>query len=90
MNELDIKLGEICAIKATSRQVLIDAINIRIRSGWIEAHPGAPYLRVSLSGEQLGCPGGSADYKTEADIPSDSVPCPCGNIKHWLIRYERD
>jgi hypothetical protein len=86
--DADVQLGEICAIRATNRQVLVDEINARIESGWIRAHPEASYLFVSLSCPDLGCPGCSAEYKTEADVPEHSVPCPCGNPNHWLIKYE--
>ena len=81
-------LGEICAIRATNRNVLIDTINeyILFHRGILRSET---YLRVSLSGDELGCPGCSVEYKTEADVPEHSVPCPCGNPKHWLIRYER-
>ncbi|MCJ7743301.1 MAG: hypothetical protein MUO99_01905 [Dehalococcoidales bacterium] len=82
------ELGEICAITATNRQILIDGINSRVELGFFANNPDASYLHVALMGEGLGCPGCSAEYKTEADVPSLSVPCPCGNPKHWLIKYE--
>jgi len=84
------ELGKICVIIATNRRVLIDHINALINSDFFKGQDGASYLHVALSGEQLGCSGGSADYKTEADIPEHSVPCPCGNPKHWLIKYDRE
>ena len=90
MKNIDMELGEICCVKATNRQVLIDAINARINSGWINAHPGAPYLNLSLGGEQLGHPEYSIDYPTEADVPAHSVPCICGNPDHWMIKYEEE
>ena len=86
----DVVLGEICAIKATNRQVLIDTINLYINSSFFVGQEGKPYLRVALSGEQLGCEGCSADYATEADVPYHSVPCTCGNPNHWLIKYEEE
>ena len=82
------EIGILCAIKATNRQTLIDYINAFIGSDFFVKNPNADYLHVELSGEQLGCDGGSATYKSEADIPYQSVPCPCGNPKHWLIKYE--
>ena len=45
-------------------------------------------LHVELYGKGIGCCGGSADYKAKEDIPYHSVPCPCGNPDHWLIKYE--
>jgi len=75
------EVGDIAAVQATNRQALIDAHD------WHEEE-GQPVLRVALYGEQLGCCGGSVDYATVDDIPYQSVPCPCGNPKHWLIKYE--
>ena len=88
--ELSVELGEICAIKATDRRILIDTINAYIGSDFFVAHPDASYLHLELSGERLGCVGCSVDYKTEADVPEHSVPCTCGNPKHWLIKYEKE
>jgi len=81
------EIGEICAIKAPNKKVLIDTINAYLDSPiFATKHPNAVYLHVALSG--VGCAGSSADYKTEADVPDCSVPCTCGNPKHWLIKYE--
>jgi len=82
------EIGEICVIKATNKKVLIDAINAFVDSSFFIKHSDAVYLHVDLFGEQLGCSGCSADYKTEADVPDCSVPCTCGNPRHWLIKYE--
>ncbi len=82
--------GEICAIKGTNRKVLIENINSFVNSDWFKGQDGASYLHVELSGEQLGCLGCSAEYKTEADVPEHSVPCTCGNPKHWLIKYDEE
>ena len=85
------ELEEICAIKATNRKVLIDTINAYITdTGFFTKHPDAIYLRVALTGGKIGCAGCSADYKTEFDVPEHSVPCSCGNPKHWLIKYEEN
>jgi len=84
----DVKPGNIYAIKARNRQALIDYINGFVDSSFFDGTNDKSYLRVELSGEQLGCEGCSADYATEADVPSHSVPCACGNPKHWLIKYE--
>ena len=32
--------------------------------------------------------GGHATYNARADIPLVDVPCPCGDPRHWLIKYE--
>ena len=85
------ELSEICAIKATNRKALIDYTNAYIESDFFTKHPDASYLHVELQDAQSEtnkC--GSADYKTEADVPDHSVPCPCGNSKHWLIKYDEE
>ena len=78
----------IASLKATNRQVLVDAVNYAVRECNIPED--GVYLRVELSGGGLGCNGGSVDYKTEDDIPYHSVPCPCDNPKHWLIKYDEE
>ncbi len=85
-----IKLEMVCAIKATNREVLIDQINKFVDSSSFMGVGDKTYLHVELSGEQLGCEGCSADYATEADMPYHSIPCVCGNPKHWLIKYEEN
>lgn len=32
--------------------------------------------------------GQKITYEKSSDIPWESVPCPCGNPKHWVIKYE--
>lgn len=86
----DIELGEVCAIKATNRQVLIDAINQYVNSSFFDGQGDTPYLHLEIAIKQQGCEGCSVDYKTEADIPYHSVPCTCGNPNHWLIKYEEE
>jgi len=83
-----VTFGEICAIRATNREVLLAHINAFIDWDFFKGTKEKPYLHVELSGEQLGCDGCSVDYATEADVPYESVPCSCGNPKHWLIKYE--
>lgn len=86
----EIALGMVCAIQATNRQVLVVAINQYADSNYFDGTEGKVYLHVSLSGEKIGCEGCSADYATEADVPYHSVPCSCGNPKHWLIKYDEE
>lgn len=78
--------GNYSAIQATNRQVLIDTIsgyvNIPVFAAGIAK--GNPFLCVEIQ----GC--GKADYMTIEDIPYHSVPCPCGNPKHWLIKYDEE
>ena len=84
----DTKLSQIVALQVTNRQALIDYID------GIAGVKGMPQdgilLHVELFGEQLGCDGGFADYKTISELPYQSVPCPCGNPKHWLIKYDEE
>jgi len=65
------------------KQVLVDAIKGQIREGGILRRNYDAVLGIRLK----DC-GGEASYKTWDDIPNESVPCPCGNPNHWLIRYE--
>lgn len=89
--DLDDRDKDICALKALNKKDLIDTINANIDiNSFLAKHPDANYLHVALSGDKLGCPGCSADYKTEADVPEHSIPCICGNPKHWLIKYEEE
>lgn len=44
---------------------------------------GAPYMEVH-------CPhGGVKTYATEADLPHEDDPMPCGVAACWAIRYRR-
>ena len=90
ISQEDVKLGSIHVTHATNRQALIDAINQHVDSSFFDGVEGKSYLHVELSGEQLGCDGCSADYANEADVPYHSVPCPCGNPTHWLIKYDEE
>jgi len=64
------------------KQVLVDALKQQIRlMGIVHRNYSAGVLVIDLV-----C-GSHATYMTWADIPDHDVPCPCGNPKHWLIRY---
>lgn len=89
-SDMPIKIEETCAIRATDRPSLIATINKTIDSSFFDGTNSKTYLHVALSGEQLGCKGCSADYATEADVPYHSIPCTCGNPKHWLIKYGKE
>lgn len=84
----DMELGCIRVVQATNRKALIDVCNQHMRGRTIPED--GIYLHLELSGEQLGCEGGFVDYRTEEDVPTHSVPCPCGNPKHWLIKYDQE
>lgn len=63
------------------KQVLVDAIKKEIR------RRGPLKRRYDIVlGLSLSC-GSGVSYKTWDDIPNKSVPCPCGNPTHWLIKY---
>ena len=65
------------------KQVLVDYIKGCVR-GWASCYhfdSGKSVLVI-----ELDC-GNAVDYKTFDDIPNEDVPCPCGNPKHWFIRY---
>jgi hypothetical protein len=66
------------------KQVLVDAIDKKIEEGRIEgiAYPKPDtYLSINMP-----C-GSHVEYKTPNDIPDEDVPCPCGDPKHWMIKY---
>ena len=64
------------------KQVLVDAVKEQIRENGRLRRNYDAVLEIELE----GC-GGKASYKTWDDIPDESIPCPCGNPNHWLIRY---
>ena len=65
------------------KQALVDAIKKTIKeSGTL--HKKYDYVLVA----ELEPCGGKAMFKTWDDIPNESVPCPCGDPIHWLIKYE--
>lgn len=35
---------------------------------------------------RLPC-GSAYIFETATDIPTESIPCPCGNPKHWILRW---
>jgi len=46
--------------------------------------PDSPFCTLEMPcGERLV-------IQTEADFPAESVPCPCGNPKHWFVKYEEE
>ena len=64
------------------KQVLVDSIKRKIKEAGILRRNYEDVLVVELR----DC-GGKESYKTWDDIPNESVPCPCGNPTHWLIKY---
>ncbi len=88
MNTFSINNSEIHTIygvRATNREVLIKAIDNAIGHDFLLLHPDADYLRVTLP-----CVGADITYKTKKDVPNHSAPCPCGNLDHWLIKYDEE
>ena len=71
-----IEVSKVIGVQANNRQVLLEFIG--------KNYPMSPSPILVI---QMPC-GGRAEYKTDADIPDKSVPCPCGDPTHWLIRYE--
>ena len=88
VSEVKVEIAKIIGIKAPNRQVLVDAVRQVIRGS---SEPLAPALfdepTIFLS-VRLDICGSLVDFPTEADVPETSVPCPCGNPKHWIIKYE--
>lgn len=81
----DIKHGWIVVVKAPNRQFLVDYLREIITN----VPEDGVFLHVGIQDEETGC-NNSIDYKTEQDIPDHSVPCPCGNSNHWMIKYEQN
>lgn len=77
-------ITEMVAVRADSREVLL-AYVLEGKRDLERESPGIrvdPVLRVSF----IPC-GGRISYHTLEDIPSEDVPCSCGDPKHWLIKY---
>ena len=64
------------------KQVAVDYIKGFINSRGIKRDKSVPVLVIELK-----C-GGKATYQTFGDIPDHDVPCPCGDPKHYLIKYQ--
>lgn len=63
------------------RDAFIGALRERAaRHGWPEN--GKPLAEIDIP----WC-GGHLVIQTEADVPHESVPCPCGDPNHWLVKY---
>ena len=41
-----------------------------------------PFIKLTMP-----C-GKSLSYQNFEDIPQVDTPCPCGNPKHWLVKYD--
>ena len=54
------------------------------KDGNVYFNPLMPLLKITMP-----C-GESVVYRSLEEIPSISTLCPCGNPKHWLIKYEAD
>ena len=40
---------------------------------------------VNILSVTMPC-GEIISYRRKTDIPLNSVPCPCGNVNHWVIK----
>ena len=43
--------------------------------------PEAPYAVITMD-----C-GEEKTYRRIEDIPTEDVPCPCGNPNHWIVKW---
>lgn len=69
-------------VKATNREVFVNKINEIIKKMPSQGlHAQKPVFEVTLS-----C-GENKIYQEIKDIPSESVPCSCGNPTHFFIKY---
>ncbi len=71
--------GVMAASKAGLVRCLEDAIQKAKRDG-------VDCSRSLILSIDMPC-GRTVNYQTYEDIPAESTPCPCGNPKHWLIKY---
>ena len=55
-------------------------INAR-RLGGVEQITKVPFLTINMPCGQV------VQYETFEDIPSDDVPCPCGDDTHFVVEY---
>ncbi len=74
-----IRISRIVGVQADNRAVLLEFLGRYV--------PVDPLSCFSLLSIQMPC-GQRMEYEKEADIPVDSVHCPCGDPTHWIIRYE--
>lgn len=70
-------------IRATNRQALIAAVRQKIEAAGLLFSPDVPYLQLT----RFEC-GAVVEYWSEEEVPATSVPCPCGDPSHWMIRYD--
>ncbi len=72
--------GEVICWRAASHKALVDYLESNVDLSKVDV-----VLVGGIHGE--GMCGTWVGYKTLEDIPHESVPCPCGNPKHWIIKY---
>jgi len=81
--KIDLTIERYTGILASSRDVLIDALDKMIaeatEQGIIVV---GPYLRI------IAPCGHEFTIQTADDVPYESLPCTCGNPQHWFIKYE--
>ena len=71
-----------------TKQVLVDSVKAFIGDKKRRfPHEKFPKPDIVLAITMDEC-GSKVNYKTFDDIPEQDVPCPCGNPKHWIIRYK--
>ncbi|KKL28380.1 hypothetical protein LCGC14_2375750 [marine sediment metagenome] len=76
----------IACIEADSREALVASVRRFIECEEYKKAERDPKIKnVALSLEMCGK---RYNYKTLNDIPHKSVPCHCGNSKHWIIKYK--
>lgn len=76
--------GEAVGIKIANRQELIEKVDRMVgeKAAQFDGRPGMAFMRVDMP-----C-GSVVVYKTADMVPAESVPCPCGDPNHWVIKYE--
>jgi hypothetical protein len=43
-----------------------------------------PFLKIEMPCGQV------CVYDKTSDVPAESVPCPCGDPAHWMIKYSEE
>ena len=73
-------------MQADLQNALVIGVQLQYAKGYRGAALGYILDRLPYT-IKMPC-GIVAEYKTWDDIPQKDTPCPCGNPKHWLIRFE--
>ena len=77
MEVVDAEIAEVIGFYADYRQQIVD----HVKGRWHENFDPDYWLVLCLP-----C-GHEVKYEKLEDIPFESVPCSCGDPRHWFIKY---